>query len=478
MKTNRTIMVVGLLAVTTLAVLLLVNACGRSEGGAAAKAPYHCPMHPAVVSDQPGDCPICGMRLVPIETAQAVATTAPASARAAARSGKVTKYRSTMNPGEVSDRPGKDSMGMQMVPFEVEAPAEATLDGLATVSITPVARARMGLTLGNVERRDLTREVRTSAIVVPDETRLYRVTTKLDGWVDELFVNVTGQQVRRGDPVLSIYSPELVRAQQEYLAALAQLKARESDPAGTASFAATLVEAARRRLQLWDISDEQIQRLAQTGQVEKSMTLLAPASGYVVEKSVLAGQKIMPGDSLLVIADLSQVWADANVYQPDLAYVKEGMPIRLSVPYLEGRTFQGRVVFVSPTLDPDTRTIKARLAIDNRELLLKPGMFADAVLDFALGKTLAIPESAVMRTGEHPYAFKDAVDGRLVPVVVRLGPQADGYYQLLEGLSEGDHVVTSANFLVDSESSLKAALQALAPNPPPETGPSAQEHRP
>jgi Cu(I)/Ag(I) efflux system membrane fusion protein len=446
---------VGLTAVT------LTVGCSKSAQSKAGAAKYHCPMHPTVVSDKPGDCPICGMRLVPMDDGEKREEAAPAPPTAGR---KKTMYRSTMNPNEVSDKPGKDSMGMDMVAFELEESAgQQTPKGLAAVSITPAARDRMGLTLGVVEKRLLLHEVRTSARIVADETRLFKVTTKTEGWVDKLLVNVTGQEVKKGDPLLTIYSPQLVSAQQEYLMAMRNVKSLAQGKDDTAlRGAATLLDSTLRRLQFWDVSDDQIKRLEQTGQVEKNLTLSAPASGHVIEKNVLAGQKIMPGDSLLVVADLTHVWGDADVYQSDIPYVKAEMPAELTIPYWEGKTFKGTVTFISPTLDPQTRTMKARLEIHNPDLLLKPDMYANARLSYSLGETLAIPEAAVMRTGERTYAFKEAAGGKLLPVEIKIGPRADGYFQLISGLEEGDKVVTSANFLVDSESSLKAALEAMA----------------
>jgi len=429
------------LRVTTfvLAGILMFAGCSKSHEQTPVAAPskaakYHCPMHPTVVSDKPGTCPICHMDLVPIEAEQE----SPVAPQ------KKTMYRSTMNPNEVSDKPGKDSMGMDMVAFEVEATGgPATPAGLATVFITPAARERMGLTLGTVEKRKLSREIRTSARIAPDETRLSRVSVKFEGWVDKLFVAVTGQQVKKGEPLLTVYSPDLVSAQDEYLLS-----------AGNDEFR----KASRRRLELWDISDAQISQLEKAGKAEKNLTLYAPADGVVLERIVLPGQKIMPNEPLMMVGDLSTVWADADIYQSDLPFVKAGMPVTVTV---GDKTFTGKVTFITPTLDPATRTVKARLEIPNPDGLLKPEMYGTARLADELGERLAVPELAVMRTGERVYAFKEGTDNHLVPVLITTGARSDGWIEVVTGLQAGDRVVTSANFLVDSESQLKAALARM-----------------
>lgn len=438
---------------------------------------YHCPMHPTMLSDQPGDCPICGMRMVPIEEGEsdaavhgadppehdAPATEHGAHSAVAARAGKKKIiYRSTMNPNEMSDRPGKDSMGMDMVPEEIDEPPAGggtTVDGRVAVKVSTQKRQLIGVRTAPVERAPFSRTIRTVGRVTYDETRLRNVFTKISGWVEHLYANSTGQLVKEGDPLLSIYSPELVSSAQEYLLARrGRDRLAASELAGDSG--ERLVASARRRLLLFDLTPQQIATLGETGEAPKTMTLHAPISGHIITRYVTQGDRIEPGTKLLDIAELSGVWVLADVYEYELPFIRLGQVATMTLSYVPDRTFEGHITLIYPTLSETTRTVKVRLEFPNPDFTLKPEMYAQVEIHSDLGEKLTVPESAVVSTGTRDIAFVDRGEGYFEPRELKLGIRLPDRFEVIEGLAEGEPVLISGNFLVDSESKLKAALAA------------------
>ena len=421
---------------------------------------YHCPMHPTMVSDRPGDCPICGMRMVPIEGDEGKGGGPEPAAEPAAK--KKIIYRSTMNPDEMSDRPGKDSMGMEMVPEEIEEPpagGAAAVDGRVSVKVSTRKRQLIGVRTAPVEKGPFIRTIRTVGRVTYDETRLRNVFTKISGWVERLHANSTGQLVKAGEPLLTIYSPELVASQQEYLLALrARERLANSELSGESG--RRLVASARRRLLLFDLTPQQIAALEETGEAPATMTLHAPISGHIITRNVTQGDRIEPGTKLLDIAELSRVWVLADIYEYELPFIRLGQVATMTLSYLPARTFEGRITLIYPVLSEATRTVKVRLEFANPDFTLKPEMYAQVEIRSDLGERLTVPESAVITTGTRDIAFVDRGEGYLEPRELKLGVRLPDRFEVLGGLAEGDKVLTSGNFLVDSESKLKAALAA------------------
>ena len=439
-RSTRRLLAAGLLftAIVTAAVLAMRTVRRQSEGRNAAGAKiivrYHCPMHPAMISDKPGDCPICGMRMVPIESAS---RKVEQGAVAPTGSGKKVFYRSTMNPAEVSDKPGKDAMGMEMERVEVDTEPSpgGSPEGLAVVRIPERKQQLIGVKTGVVGLAPFVRDLKTVGRVTVDETRIHHVHTKIEGWVDTLFVNATGEKVAKGQPLLSIYSPELLATQEEYLLAWKALKslgAQASPEAGRR--AEDLVQSSRRRLLLYDFSSHQIDELERSGAAMRAVTLYAPISGFIMQRNVTQGEKITPESNLLDIADLSKVWVLASIYEYEAPFVRVGQSAAMSLAYQPGKRYEGKVTLIYPMLEEGSRTIQARLEFLNPGTELRPEMFADVTLHADLGKRLVIPESAVISTGTRSVVFVAREKGVFEPREVLLGLRLPDALEVIEGL--------------------------------------------
>ncbi len=344
----------------------------------------------------------------------------------------------------------------------------ATAGGNASlpVSLTPSDAQRIGVTYAVVTVGPLGGEIRTVAQVTFDETKVYTIAPKIDGWVDHLVVNATGQYVAAGQPLLTVYSPMLVSAQEELLLARrlqgdvaeASVDARRS--------ASDLLQSSRRRLAYWDISAREIAEIERTGAVRKTMTLRAPVGGFVLEKNVLAGQRIMSGDAMFKVADLRTVWIEGEVFEQDLAAVRAGQTVRIEFQALPGESRVGRISYVYPTLNPDTRTVRVRVALPNPDLRLKPGMYATIrITGTVRPNAVTVPRSAVLSTGERSIVFVREKNGQLTPREVTPGASSDERIEILNGLAAGETVVASATFLVDAESNLGKALGGMGDMP-------------
>ncbi len=359
-----------------------------------------------------------------------------------------------------------DMPGMEM-PKKVNAAtppgtSAAPPPGHVPIQVDDEVQRRIGVSFGKVERMPLIMTVRAVGIVRPDETRLAQVHLKTEGWVEKLFVDYTGQKVRAGQPMLSIYSPAFFAAQREFLSAL---RGANSGRDGEAD-QRMVVETARRRLELWDVPADEIAKLEKSGTPGRTLLLRSPLSGTVMQKSVLAGQYVTAQSDLFVVADLSRVWMQAKIFQYELPHVAIGMPASVSFPGSPQGPLTGKVVFIDPVVDETSRSVQVRIELPNPGGGLLPGMFGNVVIAHAMGSGLTVPTSAVIRTGERDIVFRVASAGRFVPVVVKIDPTrfADRY-RVLEGLDAGDAVVTSGNFLIDSESRLEAGADSMADMP-------------
>jgi Cu(I)/Ag(I) efflux system membrane fusion protein/cobalt-zinc-cadmium efflux system membrane fusion protein len=407
---------------------------------------YTCGMHPEIILDEPGICPICEMDLTPVKTNGNTKSTGER---------KILYWRAPMDPNEIYDSPGKSNMGMDLVPvYEDEA------DGSGIVTIDPEVQQNMNVKTEVVVSKSLSSEVTTNGVLATDETSEYIATTRVNGWIEKLYINYTGQKVRKGDKLIDIYSPELVAAQQELLTALSYNQSvKQTNFKEIIESGEELIRNAVRKLQLFNISDSEIEGIIATGKVKTYLTLYAKNSGTVLTKNVREGAKIAPGTELVRIADLSKLWLLADVYEYELSKVHIGSKAEIRFNFLRGKIYNGSVSFIYPTLDPVSRTAKIRIVIDNSSGKLKPAMFANIIIKGEeISDRPVIPENALLRSGSRDIVILVLGDGKFKPVNVELGNYANGYYQVLKGINEGNKIVTSAQFLIDSESNLRAAI--------------------
>ena len=386
---------------------------GKTAQASAGRKPLYWvdPMHPWYKSQQPGIAPDCGMKLVAVY------------------------------PGDEA-RFGNANPGL----------AEGS------VAVSPEKQQLIGVEYGTAEYETVSDTIRASARVAMDERRIAKVHSKLDGWIDQVFVDFTGKQVKQGDPLLTIYSPEALATQQEYILAIKARELMHANPIHEMlDSTENLVAAARKRLELWDIGDDEIDRMARSGETQKNVTLRAPISGFVMERNAFPKERVTADTALYTVADLSSVWVIADVFEYEASGVQLHQAATLTLDAVPGRTFTGRVSYILPQVDPATRTLKVRIDFDNPGLALKPDMYGQVELHSESGRRLVVPESAVLDSGDRQMVFVDRGNGYFEPRPVRVGARADGRVEILGGLRAGERIVTSGNFLLDSESQLQRA---------------------
>ncbi len=429
------------------------------------------PMHPWYKSDKPGIAPDCNMPLEPVYADDPKGTGGKASS--IAEKGKVLYYTDPEDASYKADAPGLNpATGNDLVPVHENDPA-----GMApgTVQIPVDKQQLIGVVFGRASYSQTQESVRAAGKVTLDERRVSRVNPKVSGWIEKVFADFTGDLVKEGQPLVTMYSPELLASQQEYLLALRAADAMaKSSVAGTRAQQETMLAAARRRLELFDLSEEQIAELERTRKPVKSTTLYAPATGYVMERNAFPSQRVSPEMSLYTLADLSRVWVMAEVFEYEAPNIRPGQLVTLSFPYAPDRAFRGRVAYIQPGLEASTRTLQVRIEVANPGLRLKPDMYLDVAFEQNGGRMLMVPATAVLDTGRRQTVFVHRGDGYMEPRDVRIGRRFGEQVQILEGLSESDEIVISGNFLIDSESQLKTGPRGIdAGTPQPMANPKA-----
>ncbi len=379
---------------------------------------YHCPMHPNYHSDKPGDCPICGMKLVPDDD-----MAHPAGAEAQKN----------------------DSVAMPM----------------GTIRVSPEKQQLIGVKFGEVTPSAGVHSFRSVGQVAMDETRFTKVQTRIDGWIEKVYVDFTGKFVNKGQPLLTMYSPEMLASQREYLLALHSREIMQGSPlAGSRQQSDSLVAAARKRLELFSLSEAQIQEITRTQQPLTNITIYSPISGYVMMRNAFSKQRITPETELYTIVDLSKVWIMADVFENEAPMIRIGMPARMNLSYAGGRKINGRVSYIQPQVDPMTRTLKVRIEADNPNMTLKPDMFVDVEFNVSMPARMTVPAEAVLDTGLKKTVFVDRGNGYIEPRQVEIGERIGDRIEIIKGLAPSERIVISGNFLIDSESQLKSSASS------------------
>jgi Cu(I)/Ag(I) efflux system membrane fusion protein/cobalt-zinc-cadmium efflux system membrane fusion protein len=437
---------------------------------------WTCGMHPQVIQDEPGNCPICGMKLVSVKSAERarVGTTTENKER------KIKYWRAPMDPNYISDKPGKSPMGMDLVPvYEDEEPAESG------IRVDPSFLQNFAVRTVVAEKGSIPIEIRTVGILAYNEKNIVSVNTKFEGWIEKAHVNYVGERIRKGQVLFEIYSPQLVTTQQEYLAAIDYLEKLSGGKYPDAvERARSLLEATRERLRYWDVSDEQIEELRRSGKITRTLEIVSPVSGIVISKmsDSLEGMKLTPGMNVYKIANLSTVWAEIEVFEHQIQHVRLGQRAQITVDAFPGRTLIGKIIYIDPTMNPQTRTLKAYVEVPNPNWKLRPEMYANVEIRVpAVFGTVKVPEEAVIHSGERSVVIVQKAKGIFEPREVELGAVGGGYTAVRHGLQSGETVVTSSQFLIDSESNLKEAISKMlarrqGEGEPQAAPPTARQH--
>ncbi len=413
-------------------------------------------MNPDHHYDKPGKAPD-GMDLVPMYADQAppAATTSSPSER------KILFWYDPMHPQYKSPKPGTaPDCGMDLVPKYADEEAVSMVPG--SVMISAAKQQLIGVRTVQAQRETLVRDVRTTAQIAADESKIAHVHVKINGFIEQVFVDYVGQLVKKGQPLFTIYSPDLVSTQEEYLIAK-----RGEKTLGTSQFAEvaqgseSLLRSSRERLKLWDISDAQIRKLDETGEVSRTLTFYSPINGFVMDRKAFPQASVTPDTELYTVSDFSTVWANADVFEYEVPFVRVGQHAEMRLSYYPGKTWNGRISFISPTVDPTTHTVKVRLEFANPGFTLKPQMFADVDLTISYGNHVVVPQEAVLDSGKVQRVFVAKGNGYFEPRMITTGAKLDGKVAILSGLKAGETVVSSGNFLVDSESRLKSAAGTM-----------------